>query len=61
MPLRGKVRYRRKKGSDVRLAFRGETGEVVEAKNVKTGKIHTAREFAADKRRVHKRTGKRKR
>ena len=46
MPLKG-VRYRHKKGSSVRLAFRGNT--VVEAKNTETGATHTPGEFAVDR------------
>jgi len=49
MPLKGNVRYRVKQTSKgpVRLAFRD--GNVVEAKNLKTGKMHTEKEFLADK------------
>ena len=50
MPLEGKVRYRvktTKTGKKIRLAFRD--GEVVEAKNLKTGAKHTEAEFKADK------------
>ena len=46
MPLKG-ARYRYKKGSNVRLGFRGHT--VVEAKNTDTGATHTPGEFAADR------------
>ena len=46
MPLGPGVRYRRK--GDVRLAFQG--GQVIEAKNMKTGAVHTPSEFAADRR-----------
>lgn len=48
MPLKGKVRYRvtTQGGKKVRLAFRGN--EVVEAKNLRTGAIHTESEFAQD-------------
>ena len=49
MPIKG-AKYRFKKNSDVRLALKGD--EVVESKNVKTGKIHTKEEFEADKKRV---------
>ena len=55
MPLKGRVRYRvkkTKKGKKVRLAFRGN--EVVEAKNLATGKTHTEAEFKADKRKRKK-------
>ena len=47
MPLKG-VRYRYRKGTDIRLAFRGN--KVVEAKNMKTGATHTPAEFAQDER-----------
>jgi len=47
MPLGKGVRYRYKKGTHIRLAFKN--GTVIEAKNMKTGKIHTPKEFAADK------------
>ncbi len=49
MPLKGNVRYRMKKTSKgyVRLAFRD--GEVVEAKNMKSGAKHTEKEFLAEK------------
>lgn len=56
MPLKG-VRYRYKKGTKIRLAFRGNT--VVEAKNMKTGKVHTPKEFAADKKKKAARKRKR--
>lgn len=46
MPLDG-ARYRYKKGTDTRLAFKG--GQVVEAKNMKTGATHTPAEFARDR------------
>lgn len=52
MPLGGNVRYRYKKGTNVRLAFRGN--EVVEAKNTETGETHTPHEFAADKKKRKK-------
>lgn len=45
MPLGPGVKYRMK-GSE-RLAFKG--GTVVEAKNMKSGKVHTPQEFAADR------------
>ena len=44
MPLKG-ARYRMKDG--VRLAFQGD--QVVEAKNMKTGEMHTQEEFEKDK------------
>ncbi len=52
MPLKG-VRYRMT-SHNVRLAFRGgsakkRTGRVVEAKNMKTGAVHTPAEFKADR------------
>ena len=52
MPLKG-VRYRMT-GNNVRLAFRGgsakkRTGTVVEAKNVRTGAVHTPAEFKSDR------------
>ena len=49
MPIKG-ARYRvitTKTGKKVRLAFKGK-GKVVEAKNLKTGAIHTPAEFKAD-------------
>ena len=49
MPLGGRVRYRYKPGTKMRLAFRG--GQVVEAKNMETGATHTPEEFRADRRR----------
>lgn len=52
MPLGKGVRYRVKtteSGKKVRLAFKG--GEVIEAKNLKTGATHTPAEFAADRKR----------
>lgn len=51
MPLKG-VRYRYRKGTHIRLAFRGNT--VVEAKNMKTKKTHTPAEFKADRKRKRK-------
>lgn len=64
MPLPKGVRYRTvetPKGP-VRLAFkggRGNTGgQVVEAKNLKSGATHSAREFAADRRAAAKRKAK---
>jgi hypothetical protein len=49
MPIKG-ARYRYKKGTDVRLAFKG--GAVVEARNMKTGATHTPQEFAADRKKA---------
>lgn len=51
MPIEG-ARYRYKKGTDVRLAFKG--GKVVEAKNTKTGATHTPSEFSADRKKEKK-------
>jgi hypothetical protein len=50
MPLKG-VRYRivKTKRGNVRLAFRGN--QVVEAKNLRTGEVHTPLEFARERRR----------
>ena len=51
MPIPG-ARFRVKttaSGKKVRLAFKD--GEVVEAKNLKTGAVHTRAEFAADRKR----------
>ena len=50
MPLSG-VKYRVKTtstGKEVRLAF-DKKGEVVEAKNLETGAVHSLAEFAADR------------
>lgn len=47
MPLGEGVRYRFKKGTHTRLAFKGN--QVVEAKNTKTGATHTPAEFARDR------------
>lgn len=54
MPLKG-VRYRtvKTKAGPVRLAFRGS--KVVEAKNTKTGAVHTPAEFKADRAKARKR------
>ena len=46
------------KGKKVRLAFKD--GEVVEAKNMKTGETHTEGEFKADRKKRQKRRGGRK-
>ena len=56
MPLGPGVRFRYKKGTKVRLAFRG--GKVIEAKNMKTWAVHTPSEFAADRKRKVKFSGK---
>lgn len=59
MPLGGDVIYRYKPGTKIRLALRKIKGkrkrQVVEAKNMKSGKIHTEAEFKADRK---KRSGK---
>lgn len=57
MPLGKNIRYRVKQTAKgpVRLAFRGN--RVVEAKNLRTGKIHTPGEFIAAER---KKMGRRK-
>lgn len=47
MPLGEGVRYRYKKGTDTRLAFKG--GSVIEAKNMKSGATHTPAEFKRDR------------
>ena len=49
MPLGPGVKYRYKKGTDTRLAFKD--GQVVEAKNMTSGKTHTPAEFARDRKR----------
>jgi hypothetical protein len=49
MPIPG-AKYRYKAGTKVRLAF--VNGKVVEAKNMKTGDIHTPAEFKADAKRA---------
>ena len=48
MPLGPGVRYRYRKGTHVRLAFKGD--KVIEAKNTKTGATHTPADFARDER-----------
>lgn len=48
MPIPEGTRFRFRKGTKTRLAF-SPGGEVVEAKNMKTGATHTAAEFAADR------------
>ena len=47
MPLGPGVRYRYKKGTHIRLAFKGN--KVIEAKNTESGATHTPEEFAADR------------
>lgn len=54
MPLGPGVRYRFRPGTDIRLAF-APGGDVVEAKNTKTGATHTPAEFAADKKKARQR------
>jgi hypothetical protein len=49
MPLGKGVRYR-VTDSGVRLAFKG--GKVIEAKSLSSGKVHTPKEFAADRRKA---------
>ncbi len=48
MPV-GPGRYRYKPGTHIRLHFT-PSGEVNEAKNMKSGATHTAKEFKADRR-----------
>lgn len=52
MPIGKNVTYRvtRRGGEKVRLAFR--KGQVVEAKSLTSGKVHTEKEFAADRKRA---------
>jgi hypothetical protein len=54
MPLPKGTRYRvvQTPKGPVRLAF--NKGEVIEAKNEKTGAVHSPREFAADRKRKGK-------
>ena len=54
MPLGKNVRYRvtGKGAKKVRLAFKD--GEVVEAKSLSSGKVHTPAEFARDRKRRKK-------
>jgi hypothetical protein len=55
MPIKG-AKYRvvtTKTGKKVRLAW--SHGEVVEAKNIKTGDTHTPAEFKADKKKAKRR------
>ena len=47
MPLNG-GKYRYRPGTKIRLHFT-DSGQVDEVKNTKTGKIHSAAEFAADR------------
>lgn len=51
MPLGKGVRYRTT-DSGVRLAFKGNT--VIEAKNMKTGAVHSPAEFKADRKKAAK-------
>ena len=55
MPLPKSTRYAVKKTSkgNVRLAF-NKKGEVIEAKNLKTGKKHTEKEFKVDRKKSSK-------
>lgn len=59
MPLGKGVRYRYKPGTKIRLAFKGN--QVVEAKNMSTGKTHTPAEFTADREKRRKEGLSRKR
>ena len=55
MPLEKGIRYRVKTtagGKKIRLAFKGN--KIIEAKNLKTGKVHTPAEFKADKKKRRK-------
>lgn len=52
MPLGPGIRYRYRKGTSTRLAFRGKN--VIEAKNMETGATHSPAEFAAERRRKPK-------
>jgi hypothetical protein len=56
MPLPEKVRYRMKRTPHgmVRLAFKVGTNQVVEAKNMTTGKIHSYTEFMKERKRRRK-------
>lgn len=51
MPLPKGTRYAMKKTphGEIRLAF-NKKGQVIEAKNMMTGKVHTQMEFRADRR-----------
>jgi hypothetical protein len=62
MPLPKGTRFRvttTKSGKKVRLAFRN--GKVIEAKNIKTGAIHSFSEFKADAKRKKKKKATNKR
>jgi hypothetical protein len=48
MPLPEGTQYRFKKGTKTRLAF-DKSGNVIEAKNFSSGKVHSAAEFKADR------------
>jgi hypothetical protein len=53
-PLKG-VTYRvttTSRGKKVRLAIKTKGGEVVEAKSLSSGAVHTPAEFAADRKRA---------
>ena len=49
MPLPKGTRYRYKKGTKIRLAFKGN--KVIETKNMETGKVHTSGEFKKERKR----------
>ncbi len=53
MPLPAGTRFRvaKRGNTKVRLAFKKGTDTVIEATNLKTGATHTAKEFAADRKR----------
>lgn len=55
-PLPKGTHYAVKKTSKgkVRLAFKKGTNTVIEAKNLKTGKVHTPAEFKADSKKKKK-------
>ena len=55
MPLGPGVKYRYKRGTNIRLAFK--RGQVIEAKNTETGATHTPGEFAADRKRRKRKFG----
>lgn len=59
MPLGKGVRYRYKRGTKIRLAFKGK--QIIEAKNMESGKIHTPAEFAADRKRIRRNKDKKRR
>jgi hypothetical protein len=59
MPLGPDVKYRFKKGTHTRLAF-DKGGDVIEAKNFQSGKVHTPAEFAADDEKSEKKAAQKK-